>query len=199
MEREKVAWENRKNIGFLKALYQTVKNVLFRPNDFFSRMNSNGGFSSPLIFAIVLCILADLLMGFWDYIHSLIFSLLHFKNLLFELSHVSLLLGPLIAILILFVGSLSTHISLRIVSKSTNTFEATFRVFAYSCSTLVLWVFPIYFLIIIPYLIWSIVIQFIGLKKVHQISNLRCALAIGLSFLFTGVPAIIVSLLVYSR
>ena len=41
--REDACWENRSELGLLQAIYQTIKAVLFSPDDFFRNSNTLAG------------------------------------------------------------------------------------------------------------------------------------------------------------
>src|SRR4029077_12071348 len=51
------AWERRTELGFVKALLQTWKEVLFNPAASFSRMKTTGGFATPLLFNLTMVII----------------------------------------------------------------------------------------------------------------------------------------------
>ena len=60
-------WERRERFGFLNGLYLTIKDVLFTPRQFFHRMPSQVGLVPPLLFAIVIGVVA----AFFDWMWSL--------------------------------------------------------------------------------------------------------------------------------
>src|SRR5262249_52963419 len=51
------AWEQRQTLGFFKALFETWKEVLFKPGTAFARMKTTGGFGSPLLFMVVMFVI----------------------------------------------------------------------------------------------------------------------------------------------
>ena len=51
------AWERRNELGFVKALTQTWKEVLFNPTVSFSRMKTSGGFAAPFLFNLMMVVI----------------------------------------------------------------------------------------------------------------------------------------------
>ena len=59
-------WERRERFGFLNGLYLTIKDVLLTPGIFFRRMPSQVGLGQPLLFTIVLGVVAALFAWMWS-------------------------------------------------------------------------------------------------------------------------------------
>ena len=64
------AWERRKELGFVKALTQTWKEVLFNPAVSFSRMKTSGGFAAPFLFNLTMVVI----YAFFTTIYQLLFT-----------------------------------------------------------------------------------------------------------------------------
>jgi hypothetical protein len=178
-------WEDIENLGFFRAFFRTVGQVLFRPTRFFSRMPVDRGLVHPLIFALVVGVLGG------------IFSLLYQFLMMQYLGSMDggrgfggfggpMMIGsaiglPILTVIVVFIISAILHLCLMIVRGNREGFEATFRVVAYAMSTQVFGIIP--FLGGVIGGIWALVIQILGLRESHRISTGRAALAIFLPLL----------------
>ncbi len=65
--RKGLPWDMRKQIGFFRSIYRTIRLLLFRPTEFFGKMNLTGGYRSPLWYAvaIALCVVPLNLITLW--------------------------------------------------------------------------------------------------------------------------------------
>ena len=95
----------------------------------------------------------------------------------------------------LFIGGLITHLCLRILGAANAPLEATFRTVAYSQSPAVLNFVP--FCGGLVAWVWSIVLQIVGLKEVHETTYGRVILAIFLPMILciaviAGVVAVMI-------
>lgn len=196
MTKTGIAWEDRRSIGYLAAIYRTVKAVLFTPTDCFSRMNISGGFIEPVSYALILGTFGNIVLRLSAWIFLAVLQMPR-KIQLLAFDFKSLLLSPLSSILLILVGSFITHLCLLIVGRKIKPFGATLRVISYSSSTGVLLTIPIFFVNFLVCIAWWLYVEFIGLRQVHDISNTKCALSIILQFLFIGVPSLIISFLFY--
>jgi hypothetical protein len=182
------AWERRKELGFLKALFQTWKEVLFNPAASFSRMKTSGGFATPLLFNLTMVVI----YAFFTTIYQLLFSgmfgaaaamhdgsssiqgfgggLPPFVSIGVMVVAVPVLVG------ITFLNAGITHLCLALFKGTSKSYEATYRVICYSYST---WIFAL-----VPCAggivssIWWLVATIIGLSKVHRIETWRAAVAV---------------------
>ena len=64
------AWERRKELGFVKALLETWKEVLFNPAVSFSRMKTTGGYATPFLFNLTMVVI----YAFFTTIYQLLFN-----------------------------------------------------------------------------------------------------------------------------
>jgi hypothetical protein len=51
-----IPWDQRDSIGMGAALWQTIKMVLLKPNEFFDRLVIGPSFSSPLLFYVIIAV-----------------------------------------------------------------------------------------------------------------------------------------------
>jgi len=203
IEQKKIIfWENRKELGPIKAFLLTCKEVIFHPRRFFSQMEFKEKLIGPLSFGTIIFIVLILS-------YSLVFSLI--PTGLYGLGKLAslkklftstwfLLSTPLISFVGLFIATIIFHIGLWLTGAR-NGFLATFRVVGYSTSTLLISLIPlfIWLLFIISHRIhwlpiviiialttvisvtiggllahiWPLVVLNIGFKNLHKISFSR--------------------------
>lgn len=172
-------WERRERFGFLNGLYLTIKDVLLAPGQFFHQMPSQVGLAQPLIFAIVLGLLAT----FFHWMYSLMGSSLQVfvSDDLSEVmkapiySFFNFMFSPITVTIGLFFQAGLTHLMLIILGGNRLGFEATFRVAAYSEATAVLLMIPGCGAFIA--LIWSLVVMVVGLYSIHEIEPWKAVVA----------------------
>lgn len=179
------SWEDMENLGFLKAFFQTIGEVLFRPSWFFSRMPVDRGLIHPLIFALVMGVLGGMFALLYQFLMMFYLGGM-FETEGFGGSSLPMIIGsaiglPLFTVIGVFVISGLLHVCLMIVRGNRKGFEATFRVVAYAMSTQVFGIVPLLGGLIGS--IWALVIQILGLRESHGISTGRAALAIFLPIL----------------
>ena len=173
-------WERRDRYGFLNALYLTIKDVLLAPNQFFHRMPSQVGMVQPLLFAILLGLVAT----FFHWMYAVAGSSLQ-VFVSDDLSEVmeapvfaffNFLFSPITVALGLFFQAAITHLMLMILGGNKLGFEATFRVLAYSEATAVLLMIPGCGAVI--GLVWSLIVTVIGLYSIHETEAWKAVLAV---------------------
>ena len=161
----------------VQSFISTVRRVVLQPVDFYRGIQRQGDFLNPLIFAIicfeVFSILSGLLslagigqqQGFGGFI-------------------ISLILAPIIAAVVLFIGAGIWHLLVMLFVKPTNAgYEATFRVAAYST--------VVYLVSWIPILGWllslyGIYLGIVGVREVHGTTTGRAALVVLLPIAVIG-------------
>jgi hypothetical protein len=173
-------WENHSELGLWQAIYQTVKGVLFSPDNFFSTLQHKGGIGEPLAFGLLTGSIGTMFSVFWQFL-MLSGGVQSFADILtgqFTVGLIFLVLivfVPMAVIIGLFVSSTIWHLFLLLLRGADNGFEATFRVISYSQSVQ-LWG-------LIPFVggwisgIWQLVVQIVGLREIHETSYLKVILA----------------------
>jgi len=189
------SWEDMENLGFFRAFFSTLGDVLFHPSRFFSRMPVEGGLIHPLIFALI--------MGVLGGVFSLVYQLLFMSFLSVPLDaggahgfQVPMMIAsaiglPIMTIIGVFLLSAVLHVCLMIVRGNKKGFEATFRVIAYAMSTQIFGIVPLLGGLLGG--IWTLVVQIIGLRESHGISTGRSVLAIFLPLLVLVVLGLILA------
>ena len=177
------AWERRSEVGFLKAIFQTVKSVLFHPGTTFSKMNPKGGILAPFIYWILMR-MAMLPIAIFYY-NKMISFLHHFISHLgpkFAAVNLSFPLTRTIILIFLapFFCSGIIHLGLKIVGAARHSWRATFRIFCYALGSVSIFaIIPLLgsFLVIF----WGCFVFFTGLKKVNECSTGRAIFSMLLS------------------
>jgi len=183
------AWEKRKELGLIKGLTQTWKEVLFNPNASFPRMKTSGGFASPFLFNVTMVVI----YAFFSLIYQLLLSGV-FAAVAGSAHHTSssmtglsaglpplLNVGAMVVLIPLLVGFTFvtagiTHLCLALFKGTSKSYEATYRVICYSYSTLIFALVPCAGGLVSS--IWWVVSTIIGLSKVHKTEGWRAAVAV---------------------
>jgi len=182
-------WEHRKELGLVKALIQTWRDVLFRPVNSFPYMRTSGGFTSPLVF--------DLTMWALWAIPSIIYSIVTSGALALanatgsrpdtSMQGLSGGLPPVFTIILVvvmvpvevgttFISAGIIHLCLSLLKGTSKSYEATYRVLCYSSSALIFAFVPCVGSTVAG--IWALVSTIIGLSKVHKTEGWRAGLAV---------------------
>jgi hypothetical protein len=179
------AWERRQQLGLLKALTQTWKEILFNPTVGFARMKTSGGFTTPFLFNLTMVII----WAFFTVIYRLLLtgmfaaagSMSNDSSYMLGISAgtsafaavVILVVAIPMIVALNFLNAGITHLCLALFKGTSKNYEATYRVMCYSYSA---WIFAL-----VPCAgglvagIWGLVSSIIGLSKVHQTETWRAA------------------------
>jgi hypothetical protein len=177
-------WERRSELGFGRAWFETVSLLITKPSDAFGMMRPEGGFTDPVVFALI--------GGCAGSIVSLIFQGLFqsipgfsSRNALFDLGGLGpwgliliyAALMPILLIVGLFVGSGVLHLCLMLVGGANRSFETTFRVACYTMGSANLFsMVPICGGVVA--MVYQIVLECIGLSRAHQTTTGKALMAI---------------------
>jgi hypothetical protein len=183
------AWERRKELGLVKALTQTWKEVLFNPIVSFPRMKTSGGFTAPFLFNLTMVIIWALSTTAYRLLFSGVFaaaagSMHNGRNSLPDINaglppllNVGVMVAAIpLLVCLTFLNAGITHGCLALFKGTSKSYEATYRVICYSYST---WIFAL-----VPCAgglvssIWWLVCTIIGLSKVHRTESWRAAVAV---------------------
>jgi len=187
-----IPFERRERLGFLPALVETVRQSLFAPSDFFSRLSPEGPLGPPLLYFVCMSAIGGLsLLLYQSMITSLGLWLPNWEDragAAFEnftrLATLPITLPTLVAwmILWLFLQAAVIHLMLLLVGGQAHGFTATFRALSYTSGAQLFQILPLCGWVIGP--IWQMVISIIGLAEVHGIGRGRAALAYFLPTVF---------------
>ncbi len=179
-------WEERERYGTINALALTIRLVLLEPTRFFGRMPVGLGLTQPVLFALVLAVIGAVLDWMWSLATGGLSGLLapDFPSPLLGLA--ALVFGPVVAVVMVFVRASVLHLMLILLDGRRLGFEATARVVAYGRATRLLAVLP--FCGGAVGLLWELVVDIIGLSRVHGCEPWKAAVAV-------LAPAVVVLLL----
>ena len=111
----------------VQTFISTVQGVVLQPVDFFRGILRQGDFINPLIFAVICYEVSAILGG----IIAVAFGARGFGGFIS-----TIIFGPIIAAVVLFIWAGLIHLLVMLIVGSRNGgYEATFRVFAYAAVT----------------------------------------------------------------
>ncbi len=173
-----IPWEQRDRIGFFPALIETIKQSLFQPSTFFSRLPPQGpvpppplgAVGSPLLFAILVGVPAVIMSIYWQ---SLLSSLGLYQGgdaaeAFFSIGTTVLVaaLSPVWIPISILITAAVIHLFLMLVGGAREGFLATFRVLCYASAPELFQLVPVCGGLVST--VWWLVIAVIGLKEVHR-------------------------------
>jgi hypothetical protein len=199
--RSGLPWDGRQTRGFFNAFVETLVMVLTKPDAAFRAMKIEGGVVEPLIYALI----GGWLGGVVAFLFSLGFKsvgLFGSRNNAFGMltgmgigSIAFIILLPVMIVIGLFIGAAIVHLCLMIVGGANKTFEATFRVLAFSQgSTGPLQMIPVCGGLIAG--VWGLVVTCIGLARAHETETGRAVFAVFLPLVVCCGGAILIAILV---
>jgi hypothetical protein len=180
-----IPWDWRRQLGFGKAFWETLKLSLLQPNDFYARMPVRGGYFEPLLYAVITT-LVGLLGGF---LLQIPLTLLQagmagaaMSNLVAGLSLAVMLFVALIAVILSpifivigeFIGAIIAHFFVWLLGGRAG-FEATFRVLCFANSSQVFQVVPGLGAVIGT--VWWCVLVYFGYRHAHRLEKVPAFLA----------------------
>jgi len=174
-------WERLQSTGFFPGVFDTVKQVMLTPADFFSSLSGSGGFSQPAAFYLLIMEVPALALVFW-LMSGLFPGAQGEAGGLFEMSLTGigaltfLLVFPVFMVINLFMSSGVYHFLLLALGEGNAGFEGTFRVVCYSAAPMVLALIPVFGMWAGG--IWQLVCLFFGFRYVHGITAAKAALPI---------------------
>ncbi|MBD3220090.1 hypothetical protein GF314_02520 [bacterium] len=188
-------WEERDRYGAINALVLTIRLVLLEPSRFFGRMPVGLGLTQPVLFAMVLALVGAVLDWMWGLATGGLSGLVAPEISSPLLGVGALVFGPVIAVAMVFVRAGVFHLMLILLDGRRLGFEATARVVAYGRATRLLAVLP--FCGGPIGLLWELVVDVIGLSRVHGCEPWKAAVAVlapavvALLLLASGLAAIL--------
>lgn len=189
-----VAWERRREVGFLTALVETTQKILVSPVRFFSEMPVSGGLGSPLLYALLVGYASLVVASVYDFVFQMVAGSRHFPGLgpefervlAFGRGHgaivVRLIIGPVVIVVQVFLLAGVFHLALLLVGGGRRGFEATLRVMAYAGAAGLWAVVPVCGGVLFSPVHYLVLIG-IGFAKAHQIGGGRAVAAVLLPLL----------------
>jgi hypothetical protein len=180
--RSGLPWENRQERGFFNAFVETLVMVLTRPAEAFSVMKREGGLGEPLIYALIGGCLGGIVSALFSLGFQSIGLFANRNNSLVAMTGMgigfgTIILVPLIIVIVLFIWSGLAHLCLMIFGGANQSFETTFRVFAFTHGSAgPLQIIPLCGGMIS--FVWALVCNCIGLARAQETDTGRAVLAV---------------------
>lgn len=185
------------------ALIETAKGLITAPARAYAEMREKGDYVSPILFAVILGTLGNIIGQIWQ----LLFGASMVQLLPPEMQGpfteamapnalnvvISIVLAPLIIPIVLFIFSGIIHLFLLMIGgtkDSTAGFEGTVRAVSYASVSNLAQVIPLAGGVIS--LFWGIVLYVIGLAQVHHTTTGKAALAVLLPFFLCCLCVVII-------
>ena len=175
-------WEHRQDRGFFNAFIETLTMVLTRPAEAFSVMKREGGLGEPLIYALIGGCVGGIVSALFSLGFQSIGLFADKNNSLAAMTGMgigfgTIILVPLFIVIVLFIWSGLAHLCLMIFGGANQSFETTFRVFAFTQGSAgPLQIIPLCGGLISG--IWAIVCNCIGLARAQETDTGRAVLAV---------------------
>ncbi|MCI0410639.1 MAG: YIP1 family protein [Acidobacteria bacterium] len=184
-----IPWEDRSRLGFLNALLATLRLCLSDPTRFFSDLPKRENLGSAIQYLLLLTWLGALGGILWSWVLKP-FQLAFLKSLGMNapeqswaggmeglITVVVAVMIPILVLITTFIWTGIVHVFLWILGGAKEGYEATLRVYAYSRGSTALfeWI-PVCGGLVA--FIWSLILQIIGLSRVHEIGGGKAALAV---------------------
>jgi hypothetical protein len=181
-------------LGFVPALVETTKQVLFGSAEFFRRMPTEAGIGAPLGYAMLVGYFGVVVVAIYQAVMRVALG-----STLYELGRQGplgriapfleggvglvsqIVLGPFFLLIGLFLGAGIYHLLLLLLGGAKRGFEATFRVVCYAQAADILCVVP--FCGSVIGFFWGLAVLIIGLAEAHRIGRGTAALAVLLPIL----------------
>src|SRR2546423_12181296 len=167
-------WENRQQLGFGKAWFDTVSLLITKPSEAFTLMRPWGGLVFRLLFGLIGgCTGSIVSILFQGLVRSIpgfagrddIFHYFGVSHLAFIIIYA--VLSPLLVIIGLFIGSGILHLCLMLVGGANRSFETTFRVVCFAGGAANLFsMIPMCGGLIAA--VYQVLLNCLGLSRAHQ-------------------------------
>jgi hypothetical protein len=181
--RSGLPWENRQQLGFVKAFIDTLVMVLTKPVEAFQLMRTEGGMVEPLLYAIIGGGVGVIISALVGLAFGSLGAMGGQRNPLAAMFGAGMgtifmmILCPIFIALSIFIGSAIIHVCLMLVGGAKKSYETTLRVICFATGST-------YPLLIVPFCggviagIWGLIAECIGLTYAHETDMGRAVLAI---------------------
>ena len=189
--RDGLPWETERSLWSLVA---TLKGVLLEPTSTFRRASREGSIGWALLFWVILAAIGGFFQTLWqtwlgnaylDRVAPYLDQFPEFEDYGFSMDpggdlFLNLILMPvylLLGLVVWFIWTGIVHLLLMLLGGANRGYEATFRVLTYGNASAAIFQ-------IVPFCgpfvggIWSLVVQILGLKEIHETSGGKAAGAV---------------------
>jgi len=158
-----------------KQYFETGKNIIMKPADFFKTMPVTGGYKDPLIFALI----TSVVMGLGLTIITL------------GVGFLAIIFAPIAVAVSVFLAALLLLVCAKMVG-GTGTYEATMRVASYvNVVNLIGWI-PI---VSIIGSIYGLVLTVIGMKEIHKLTTAKAVIAVLIAIAIVFVIVVLLAII----
>ncbi|MDP6439104.1 MAG: Yip1 family protein [Candidatus Brocadiia bacterium] len=200
-----IPWQNRDAYpSALRAMWETIKVVLFEPSRAFWNVQVQGALPRALVFVLILGSVGGIIAQVYNAAfqigsQKMLFSLMGQAPPDMPGAEIAAVVGLVIGTILVpvavvigsFVASGVFHLMLMMLGANKNGFEATYCVVAYAQgATALLQVVPVMGGIVA--LVWQIVVCIIGLSYVHKITSGQAVAAVLVPMAFCCLAPILV-------
>lgn len=182
----RLPWEERQQRGFFDALVETIRLLITAPKDAFSRLCQDGDLTSPILYAVIVGVVGQLFVLFWQMIVGSPLEYLGTPEGLAIAGGVglfqaifTLIVTPIIVVIFLFIAAGIYHLVLHLLGgldSSPMGFEGTLKVTAYAGTAGLANVIPLLGWLVA--LVGSIILMVIGLTEAHRTDQTKAVLAV---------------------
>lgn len=186
-------WENRGGGDFFSALLDTIKMLVTAPGEAYSRAAEKGDYGNPLLFAIIVGWVMTVVNQIWSVLFQGATMGMMQGMMPPEMRDqmgaamtgggfgivLNILAAPVIIAVAIFIWSGIIHLFLMLVGGAKGSaagYEGSFRAVCYSEVATLAYIVPIVGGLIAA--IWALVLQIIGLSKLHRTSTGKAAAAV---------------------
>jgi hypothetical protein len=181
LDRTGPAWEQREQIGVVKALTETIKAVLMQPSQVFATMKREGGLGTPLLYWFLTAGIGVAVSQIYGlFLQGAMFSMFRSfgganagglnaaaLGLPMFVQVGMIIVYPVLMLVVTFIYAGLAHLSLMMLKGANRPFETTMRAVCYATGTGgALYVIPLCGGLI--GLLWALVALCIGLGKAHD-------------------------------
>jgi hypothetical protein len=161
--------------GMFKQYFETGKNIIMKPADFFKSMPVTGGYKDPLIFALI----TSVIMGLGLTIITL------------GVGFLAIIFAPIAVAVSVFLAALLLLVCAKMVG-GTGSYEATMRVASYANIVNVIGWIPI---VSIIGSIYGLVLTVIGMKEIHKLTTAKAVIAVLIAIAIVFVIVVLLAII----
>ncbi|MEX1118183.1 MAG: DUF4339 domain-containing protein [Terrimicrobiaceae bacterium] len=170
-------WEKREELGFIKALTETVTGFLVHPRTVYAGFQTEGGLRNPLLFLVLIGTVTGWVALTYQYVLTIVNpetlgeALKTFPpDKIWMLFAGMFVLMPVGVVISAFVSCGIFHVALLLLSKTPVRFESMFRIYCYAWgSASVLQVLPMCGGYLYP--LFAIYLTVLGLRDVQKVNT----------------------------
>lgn len=161
--------------GMFKQYFETGKNIIMKPAEFFKTMPVTGGYKDPLIFALI----TSVIMG------------LGLTVITLGVGFLAIIFAPIAVSISVFLAALLLLVCAKMVGGS-GTYEATMRVASYANIVNVIGWIPIVSIIGSIYGLWLTVV---GIREIHKLTLSKAIIAVLIAIAIVFVIVVLLAII----